>query len=578
MKYFFRLLPYMKVYQNHTMLTVVAGCLHYLSEIAMGGTAAYMISLAVQGSFGSIRHTFFFVLGGLVVLRVVMYYAEMWYAHEVAFKILADFRIRLYQNMERISPAFLLGTRDGQLSATLMSDVEVLEWFFAHTAGTALIAGIVPAIVLGVMAQWSGTLALIMLAFIVLAMTIPFVLKRYADTQGSALRDRMGDLNAETTEGIQALREITMLNYKDGYIAKLRRSMKMVNNADVAYGKRLGLEGAILLIVSGLASICVMIVAASMVFRGVLAFEWFSVCVVVTLNSFSPVLALSNMARKFGIILAACKRVFLVLEEKPTVEDRGTGAAPTELKQGIAFDEVSFRYKKDAPCAVEKVSFRIEPGQTLALVGHSGAGKSTCASLLMRYWNTGLGSIKLEGVDIRDYSLASLRGVISAVLQESYLFNISIRENIKIGNPDASDEAVELAAKLALVDEFVDKLPQGCDTVVGERGMQLSGGQRQRIVIARAILKNAPILILDEAVANLDVENEALIQKALENLRQDRTIMVIAHRLSTITAADRLVVLENGRVVQTGTHGELIRQDGVYRNLVFPDLSAGTAN
>nr|MDA3937053.1 ATP-binding cassette domain-containing protein [Actinomycetota bacterium] len=238
-----------------------------------------------------------------------------------------------------------------------------------------------------------------------------------------------------------------------------------------------------------------------------------------------------------------------------------------DLGFDIEFSDVSFSYGDNGDDALKGVSFKVHTGETVALVGHSGAGKSTCINLLLRFWDVRTGEIRIGSRNIKNVSLESLRNTTSAVLQEVYLFNTTIRENIKLGSPNASDKEVEVAARHALAHEFISALPDGYDTITGEKGAQLSGGQRQRIAIARAILRDAPILVLDEAVSNLDTENEHDIQRALKHLRKGRTTLVIAHRLSTILSADRLVVLDRGRVAEAGAHEELVNRDGVYREL-----------
>jgi len=315
-----------------------------------------------------------------------------------------------------------------------------------------------------------------------------------------------------------------------------------------------------------------MAVAAGLVFKGQLAFSYYPVVMMVAGLAFNPVLEICNTARNFGLIFAAANRVFQVIEARPIVEDRGQPIDTSRLESGICFEKVSFRYGPDLEPAVKDISFTVKAGQRVALVGHSGSGKSTCVNLLLRYWDVESGTLRIGGKDIREMTMDNLRELTSVVLQDVYLFNISIRENIRLGKEGATDEEVEAAAKAASAHEFIKELPQGYDTAAGERGLALSGGQRQRIAIARAILKGSPVLVLDEAVSSLDSENEAEIQRAMENSYKGFTTLVVAHRISTIMSADMLVVLENGCVAGVGTHEELFRTNKVYRSLVLPQI------
>ncbi|MCR4435079.1 MAG: ABC transporter ATP-binding protein [Clostridiales bacterium] len=568
MSRFIKLFKYLKPYRRGMALAVGSGVLNHLLAISLSVVCAYMVGLVAKGAFHTVGATFFAVLGAIAVLRAGMYYAEMWFAHEVAYRILADFRILLYRAVERVAPAILLNMRSGQLASTLMSDVEVLEWFFAHTFGTMLVAFIVPAIVLAFLGILNWALAALLLLFILLVALVPFWMRKKADIQGRDVREKLADANAGTVEGIQGLREILAMNYRGGYLKKMGQAMGLLGESQVAYGRRLGLEGALLNAFTGFAMVAVMAASAFLTLKGELGFEWFTVSVILAVYTFAPVLEICSIARNFGLIAAASDRVFQVLEGKALVEDNGKSVPAKALEPAVEFCSVSFSYREDLANAVDKVSFAVKPGETVALVGHSGAGKTTCINLLLRFWDVKEGQVKIGSRDIRDMSLDSLRDMTSAVLQDVYLFNTSVRENIRLGSPEASDEEVEKAAKAALAHEFIAGLPEGYDTMTGERGVQLSGGQRQRIAIARALLKNSPVLILDEAVSNLDSENENDIQKALQRLRKGRTTLVIAHRLSTILSADRLVVLSNGRVVQTGRHDELMAEDGAYKELI----------
>jgi subfamily B ATP-binding cassette protein MsbA len=281
--------------------------------------------------------------------------------------------------------------------------------------------------------------------------------------------------------------------------------------------------------------------------------------------------ALASSFSNYQEAVGAAERVFEILDWTPSIADPVSPVAlPTPVRGRVAFESVSFRYllrDPAQPWVLEEVDLAVAPGEVVALVGPSGAGKTTLVSLLPRFWDVDLGRVLLDGIDIRSLRLADLRGAIGIVPQEPALFSGSIRENIAYARPGASAEDIEAAARAAHAHEFVERLPQGYDTLVGERGVKLSGGQRQRVAIARAILKDPAVLILDEATSNLDTESERLIEDAMTRLLAGRTTLIIAHRLSTVRRADRLVVLDRGRIVEEGTHAQLLDRSGLYARL-----------
>ena len=561
-------------YAVRMAVTVFSGIMNHLSAVLVSVLCAYIVGQALIGSLQGRMRPLMGALIVLVLLRAAFYFAEMWLAHEIAFRVLADFRVKLLESIERVSPAILLGMRSGQLASTLMSDVEVLEWFFAHTFGSLIVAVIVPAILLCMLGSLHFSLPLLLLVFLFVLICIPLMMKERASRQGKIVRDDLGEANAITVEGVQGMREILMLNHVEEYRKKNQKYMQKLYDSQLRYGKRLGTEGAMLQAVSGVSMLAVLGLAAFLVRTGRLDFSWYPVVVILAGTTFNPVIEICNTVRNFGLIFAAANRVFKVMEAEAPVEDTGLEIDTDSLGKDICFENVDFRYREDLEYAVKGISFTVSQGETVALVGSSGAGKTTCVNLLLRYWDPSGGSIRIGGCDLRDMTLENLRDLTSVVLQDVFLFHGSLRENIRLGRENASDEEVEEAAKSALIHDFIVGLPKGYDTLAGERGVRLSGGQRQRIAIARAILKGSPILILDEAVSSLDAENEAEIQKVLDRSRNDRTTLIIAHRLSTIISADKLVVIKDGHVVQTGTHAELIQQPGFYRTLVEGQVEA----
>lgn len=568
-----RLIRSMKPYRTELICTLINGFGKHLSSIGTAVCVSFMVALAMQGKLQERMKILSIVLGACILLHALFYYGEMFLGHDVAYKVLRDFRIRIYDKLETISPAYLLRRHSGQLGATLMGDVELLEWFLAHTVGSFVSAFFVTALLFAFLAQIHVVLAVMMFFFGITVFMTPFLFRKKADEQGYCVREAMADSNAVTIEGIQGLREILTLNGLERYKQKNREKMQHLYEEQFQFGKRTGTENMMMQLLLGSFTVFIMLVTAAYIAVGKLEFSVYPVVVMLSGLLFAPIIEVCTYARNLGNVFAAADRVQCIFDEKPVVEDQGQKEIKDINAYRIEFDCVSFRYENELPEVLHQISFTVEQGETVALVGHSGAGKSTCGNLLLRYWDPEQGQIRIGGVDIRELSIDTLRNVTSAVLQDVYLFHLSIRENIRLGRPGATDEEVEVAARTAYAHEFIISLPDGYDTVTGERGFQLSGGQRQRIAIARAILKNPPILLMDEAVSNLDTENEVLIQKALQEQAQNRTTLIIAHRLSTIRTADRVVMLEKGKIAGIGTHEELLVGNAQYRQLVQSQIA-----
>jgi ATP-binding cassette subfamily B protein len=576
LKDFNRLFHYIEKHIKDIRLGIYTGIAGQLAAIAGASLGAFLVSLAVTGQGGQpLLKGVFAAIIALVILRGAMSYAEMFYAHKAAYNILADMRMKLYQAIERVAPAFLLSKRTGDVASLLMSDVEVLEWFYAHTYGSCIIAAAVPLIVLiilGIVVH--PLLPWVILPWVILIIGVPILFKAKTDTDSAVIRKALAEVNAEVVDGIQGLREILSFGFHDGYLRKIRSCNAVLSRAQTSLGRHMGLENGIMNLFMSLALVTVLGVSLYLASSGAMRQDFYPVVILATIYLFVPVMDISRMARNFGLLQACARRVFTVLETKAAVEEIVTVTKELRIPenldkpQTITFENVYFRYGKNLPWVIQDLSFRLDPGETVALVGRSGAGKSTCINLLLRFWDVEEGAITLGNTNIKAMTTEALRNRIAVAPQDIYLFNSSVFENIRLGRPEASQEEVEYAAEAALAHDFIKALPQGYATCLGERGTQISGGQRQRIAIARAFLRRAPILIMDEALSSLDPENERELQTVLDRLKEGRATLVIAHRLSTIMAADRVVALEEGKASQIGVPADLSGIDGPFRSLV----------
>ena len=531
----------------------------------------------------------------------ILHWLESWVAHDMAFRMLAQMRIDLYRKIDALAPAWLLRRRSGDLVAMATHDVELVEYFFAHTIAPGLVAVLVPASVLGVLLWFGWPLAAALAPILAVVALSPFLARHRVDALGSRAREALADLNAHAVDTIQGLGEIVAFERtperRREFLALARRHVDL----RIPFFQSLTLQNVVLEVATGLGGLAVVVTGAWLVSAGELDPALLPLFALIAMASFLPVSEIAYIGRQLSDTLGATRRLYAVHREPVLVQDgpgvaagpgpASTGApAPASLGANVpvstgagrrptggmalAMEEVDFRYPGREDCALDGVSFEVPAGMRVALVGPSGAGKTTAAHLLLRFFDPERGSVRLGGHDLRKWRLDELRARIALVSQDTWLFNETLRANILVARPEADDAAVSRAVEQAALADFVAALPEGLDTPVGERGVRLSGGQRQRVAIARAFLRDAPVLVLDEATSHLDAVSEQAVQHALETLMHDRTTVLIAHRLSTVRSAGRIVVLDEGRLVETGRHDELLGRGGLYSQLVGRQLAA----
>lgn len=504
---------------------------------------------------------------GLVILECYCNYFIAYYGHVMGTKIEANMRSEIFEHYQKLSFSFYDEQKVGQLMSRVTTDLFDISELFHHGPEDIVISLIKLVGSFGILLSVNWRLAFTAFTFIPIMVGFAGYYNIQMKRAFKQNRARIADINAQIEDNLSGIRVVKSFANEE-----IEKGKFEVGNENFIKSKKnsyryMGIYHAGLGAFTTMIQILVILAGAVLIVKGTVTVTDLVTFLLYINNFTEPVRKLINFTEQFQNGASGYERFLEILSVEPDIQDRKGAKEMTEVQGKIVFEQVSFHYEEHTEEVLQKIDLEVEPGEYIALVGSSGAGKSTLCSLIPRFYEVSEGAVKIDGVDIRDFTIRSLRKNIGIVQQDVYLFAGSVMENIRYGRPDATEEEVIMAAKHANAHEFIMGLPDGYHTYIGQRGIKLSGGQKQRLSIARVFLKNPPILIFDEATSALDNESEKVVQDSLERLAANRTTFVIAHRLSTIRNAGRILVLTEEGIVESGTHLELLEQGGVYAGL-----------
>ncbi len=564
-----RLLPLLAPYRLRLFIAFVCLVIAAAAGLVFPRVLQYLLDAAFELKDRRALDRIALALLGIFAVQGVMNFVQVFLLTSTTERIVATLRQQTFAHLIRLSPAFFTERRSGELTSRLSSDLGLLQsllgtWLSELSRQILfLVGGIV------MLSVTNAGLTLTTLAVVPIVITAAVLFGKALRSASAGVQDRVAEAMGTADEAFGAIRVVQSFTRESQETARFSGLLESVVQAAI---RRARLRASLFGVVGFVAFAAVVavlwqggaqVIAGRLTAGALVSFLFYALTVAAAVG------AMASLFGNFQEAIGAATRVFELLDTEATVREPAAPIAlPLPVLGAVAFERVSFRYAADQRDVLHDVTLTIAPGEIVAMVGRSGAGKTTMSSLLPRFWDVTTGRITLDGVDVRAFSLETLRGAIGIVPQEPVLFSGSIRENIAYARPDASDADIERAARAAHAWEFIAKLPEQWNTRVGERGVKLSGGQRQRIAIARVFLKNPAVVILDEATSSLDTESEQLVEAALEELLNGRTTLIIAHRLSTVRRADRVVVMNDGAIVEEGSHTELVaREGGLYAKL-----------
>ncbi len=524
----------------------------------------------VPSHFQNVWTVVAFSLVASTVLKALFDYAGTYLVNYAGFGMITDLRDELYNATLKRSAAFFQKHSTGTLLSALINDIERVQFAMSSVLAEFLQQFFTFIFLAAVVVITGKKLAWILVLFIPIILYSAKKIGREVRTTTRRGQDKLAEIQNILHETITGNRIVKAFSMENWEIARYREAAKRLFRANLRSVAAAAISSPLMDTLGAIAIALLLLLGRDQIRRQTLSTGLFIAFIIAVFKMYDPVRKFATLNNNFQQAVGASASIFQFMDTEDDVEEKPGAAKLGEFRESIRFENVEFSYSADGDGAREVlhgINLEVRRGEVVAVVGSSGAGKSTLVHLIPRFFDVTGGRLTLDGLDVRDVTLASLRAQVGIVTQETVLFNDTLRNNIAYGQPNVPQERVEAAAKAALAHDFIQALPAGYDTVIGERGVRLSGGERQRLAIARALLKNAPILILDEATSALDTESESLVQSALQNLMTGRTVLVIAHRLSTVRRADRIVVLEGGTISDIGAHEDLMQKLGTYRRL-----------
>jgi subfamily B ATP-binding cassette protein MsbA len=536
-----------------------------LFQWPFGGRVIYL-----QSFFPSWIHNAWTIVAisivSVTLIKGVAEFLATYFINFIGHSVVRDLRNLLYSRIIQQSLAFFTRNSTGRLMSAVTSDVERIQFAVSQTAADFLKQSFTLAGLLGVLFYVDWRLALGSLILVPLVVLPSHNIGRYIRISSRSSQDKMAELNIVLQETFSGIRIVKAFGMELSEVEKFKAATRRLLRVSLRWVRAQAATSPLMEVLGAITVAGLLLYARNEISHHVQTTGGFVAFLYALIKTYEPIKRLTGVHNAYAQALGASEQVFHYLDIHPDIHDEPGASVLPPFAHEIEFEQVDFDYEEAVPL-LRDINLRIRKGEVVAIVGSSGAGKTTLASLIPRFFDTTRGRILIDGHDVRNVKLNSLRAQIGIVTQETILFNDTVYNNIGYGSQPTTEEAAREAARAALAEDFILEMPEGYETVIGERGQRLSGGQRQRIAIARALLKNPPILILDEATSELDTESELLVQRALANLMRGRTVLVIAHRLSTVRRAERIIVLDRGSITEIGSHEDLISRGGIYQKL-----------